>query len=87
MSVNLSSIEQYCLHHHQTDHNLVIGGRRKLTLLITIVVARAPEGASSRTSNGRSVITHLQLAANDLAAFFTAPRKLNTMCFRKRLDR
>ncbi|KGG27764.1 MULTISPECIES: hypothetical protein [unclassified Prochlorococcus] len=52
MSLNLSSIEQYCLHHHQTDHNLVIGGRHKLTLLITLVVARAPEGASSRPAMG-----------------------------------
>ena len=79
--------EQYCLHHQQTDHNLVIGERRKLTLLNTLVVVRAPQDASSMTSNAYTLITHLQPSANDLAAFFTAPRKLNTICFRKRLDR
>ncbi|ABM77773.1 Conserved hypothetical protein [Prochlorococcus marinus str. MIT 9303] len=51
------------------------------------MVVSAPEDASSMTSNACPLITHLQLSANDLAAFFTAPRKLNTMCFRKRLDR
>ncbi|CAX32122.1 Conserved hypothetical protein [Prochlorococcus marinus str. MIT 9313] len=50
------------------------------------MIARAPQDASSMTSNACPLISHQQPSANDLAAVFTAPRKMNTIWFRKRLD-